>query len=156
MKIGVTYYGLVTGHDIYELIHAINRAKQHEGPILIHAITRKGMGYKYAEKNPEKFHGIGPFDKETGEVLAKKTKKTYTDIFAESLVELARENKKVVAITAAMPSGTGLKAFKKHYPKRFFDVGIAEEHAVTFAAGLAAQGMRPGFCGIFFFSAKRI
>ena len=94
---------------------------------------------KYAEKNPEKFHGIGPFDKETGEVLAKKTKKTYTDIFAESLVELARENKKVVAITAAMPSGTGLKAFKKHYPKRFFDVGIAEEHAVTFAAGLAAQ-----------------
>ena len=89
--------------------------------------------------------GIGPFDKETGEVLAKKTKKTYTDIFAESLVELARENKKVVAITAAMPSGTGLKAFKKHYPKRFFDVGIAEEHAVTFAAGLAAQGMRPVF-----------
>lgn len=111
-NMGITYYGLVNGHDIYELIHAINRAKQHEGPILIHAITRKGMGYKYAEKNPEKFHGIGPFDKETGEVLAKKTKKTYTDIFAESLVELARENKKVVAITAAMPSGTGLKAFK--------------------------------------------
>ena len=144
-NMGITYYGLVNGHNIYELIHAINRAKQHEGPILIHAITRKGMGYKYAEKNPEKFHGIGPFDKETGEVLAKKTKKTYTDIFAESLVELARENKKVVAITAAMPSGTGLKAFKKHYPKRFFDVGIAEEHAVTFAAGLAAQGMRPVF-----------
>lgn len=144
-NMGITYYGLVNGHDIYELIHAINRAKQHEGPILIHAITRKGMGYKYAEKNPEKFHGIGPFDKETGEVLAKKTKKTYTDIFAESLVELARENKKVVAITAAMPSGTDLKAFKKHYPKRFFDVGIAEEHAVTFAAGLASQGMRPVF-----------
>lgn len=142
-NMGITYYGLVNGHDIYELIHAINRAKQHEGPILIHAITRKGMGYKYAEKNPEKFHGIGPFDKETGEVLAKKTKKTYTDIFAESLVELARENKKVVAITAAMPSGTGLKAFKKHYPKRFFDVGIAEEHAVTFAAGLAANGKKP-------------
>lgn len=93
-NMGITYYGLVNGHDIYELIHAINRAKQHEGPILIHAITRKGMGYKYAEKNPEKFHGIGPFDKETGEVLAKKTKKTYTDIFAESLVELARENKR--------------------------------------------------------------
>ena len=144
-NMGITYYGLVNGHDIYELIHAINRAKQHEGPILIHAITRKGMGYKYAEKNPEKFHGIGPFDKETGEVLAKKTKKTYTDIFAESLVELARENKKVVAITAAMPSGTGLKAFKKHYPKRFFDVGIAEEHAVTFAAGLAAGGLKPVF-----------
>lgn len=144
-NMGITYYGLVNGHDIYELIHAINRAKQHEGPILIHAITRKGMGYKKAEKNPEKFHGIGPFDRETGEVLAKKTKKTYTDVFAQSLVTLAKENKKVVAITAAMPSGTGLKNFKKYYPKRFFDVGIAEEHAVTFAAGLAAQGMHPVF-----------
>lgn len=144
-NMGITYYGLVDGHDIYELIHAINRAKQHEGPILIHAITRKGMGYKNAERNPEKFHGIGPFDRETGEVLAKKTKETYTDVFARNLVEIAKENKKIVAITAAMPSGTGLNAFKKHYPKRFFDVGIAEEHAVTFAAGLAAQGMHPVF-----------
>lgn len=144
-NMGITYYGLVNGHDIYELIHAINRAKQHEGPILIHAITRKGMGYKNAEKNPEKFHGIGAFNRETGEVLAKKTKKTYTDVFAESLIALAKENKKVVAITAAMPSGTGLKNFKKYYPRRFFDVGIAEEHAVTFAAGLAAQGMHPVF-----------
>ena len=144
-NMGITYYGLVNGHDIYELIHAINRAKQHEGPILIHAITRKGMGYKNAERNPEKFHGIGPFDKETGELLVQKTQKTYTDIFSKSLIELARDNKKVVAITAAMPSGTGLKTFKKCYPKRFFDVGIAEEHAVTFAAGLAAQGMHPVF-----------
>ena len=144
-NMGITYYGLVNGHDIYELIHAINRAKQHEGPILIHAITRKGMGYKNAEKNPEKFHGIGPFDRESGELLAKKTKKTYTDVFADSLVALAKNNKKIVAITAAMPSGTGLKSFKKYYPKRFFDVGIAEEHAVTFAAGLAAQGMHPVF-----------
>lgn len=138
-NMGITYYGLVNGHDIYELIHAINRAKQHEGPVLIHAITRKGMGYKNAEKNPEKFHGIGPFDRQSGELLAKKTKKTYTDVFADSLVALAKNNKKIVAITAAMPSGTGLKSFKKYYPKRFFDVGIAEEHAVTFAAGLAAQ-----------------
>ena len=144
-NMGITYYGLVNGHDIYELIHVINRAKQHEGPILIHAITRKGMGYKNAEKNPEKFHGIGPFDRESGELLAKKTKKTYTDVFADSLVALAKNNKKIVAITAAMPSGTGLKSFKKYYPKRFFDVGIAEEHAVTFAAGLAAQGMHPVF-----------
>lgn len=144
-NMGITYYGLVNGHDIYELIHAINRAKQHEGPILIHAITRKGMGYKNAERNPEKFHGIGPFDKETGELLAQKTQKTYTDIFSKSLIELAKDNKKVVAITAAMPSGTGLKNFKKYYPKRFFDVGIAEEHAVTFAAGLAAEGMHPVF-----------
>ncbi len=144
-NMGITYYGLVNGHDIYELIHAINRAKQHEGPILIHAITRKGMGYKNAEKNPEKFHGIGPFDRASGEVLTQKTKKTYTDVFAESLIKLAKDNKKVVAITAAMPSGTGLKMFKKCYPKRFFDVGIAEEHAVTFAAGLAAQGMHPVF-----------
>ena len=141
----ITYYGLVNGHDIYELIHAINRAKQHEGPVLIHAITRKGMGYKNAEKNPEKFHGIGPFDRQSGELLAKKTKKTYTDVFADSLVALAKNNKKIVAITAAMPSGIGLKSFKKYYPKRFFDVGIAEEHAVTFAAGLAAQGMHPVF-----------
>ena len=144
-NMGITYYGLVNGHDIYELIHAINRAKQHEGPVLIHAITRKGMGYKNAEKNPEKFHGIGPFDRQSGELLAKKTKKTYTDVFADSLVALAKNNKKIVAITAAMPSGTGLKSFKKYYPKRFFDVGIAEEHAVTFAAGLAAQGMHPVF-----------
>ena len=144
-NMGITYYGLVNGHDIYELIHAINRAKQHEGPILIHAITRKGMGYKNAEKNPEKFHGIGAFDRVTGDVLVKKTKKTYTDIFAQSLISFAKEDKKIVAITAAMPSGTGLAAFKKYYPKRFFDVGIAEEHAVTFAAGLAAEGMHPVF-----------
>lgn len=144
-NMGITYYGLVDGHDIYELIHAINRAKQHEGPVLIHAITKKGMGYSNAERNPEKFHGIGPFDPETGEVLGEKTKKTYTEVFAGSLIELAREDKKIVAITAAMPSGTGLNTFKKNYPKRFFDVGIAEEHAVTFAAGLAAQGMHPVF-----------
>ena len=144
-NMGITYYGLVDGHDIYELIHAINRAKQHEGPVLIHAITKKGMGYSNAERNPEKFHGIGPFDPETGEVLGEKTKKTYTEVFADSLIELAREDKKIVAITAAMPSGTGLNTFKKNYPKRFFDVGIAEEHAVTFAAGLAAQGMHPVF-----------
>lgn len=111
-NMGITYYGLVNGHDIYELIHAINRAKQHEGPVLIHAITRKGMGYKNAEKNPEKFHGIGPFDRQSGELLAKKTKKTYTDVFADSLVALAKNNKKIVAITAAMPSGTGLKSLK--------------------------------------------
>ena len=144
-NMGITYYGLVDGHDIYELIHAINRAKQHEGPVLIHAITKKGMGYSNAERNPEKFHGIGPFDPETGEVLGEKTKKTYTEVFAGSLIELAREDKKIVAITAAMPSGTGLNTFKKNYPKRFFDVGIAEEHAVTFAAGRAAQGMHPVF-----------
>ena len=144
-NMGITYYGLVDGHDIYELIHAINRAKQHEGPVLIHAITKKGMGYSNAERNPEKFHGIGPFDPETGEVLGEKTKKTYTEVFADSLIELARDDKKIVAITAAMPSGTGLNTFKKNYPKRFFDVGIAEEHAVTFAAGLAAQGMHPVF-----------
>ena len=148
-NMGITYYGLVNGHDIYELIHAINRAKQHEGPILIHAITRKGMGYKNAEKNPEKFHGIGPFDRESGELLAKKTKKTYTDVFADSLVALAKNNKKIVAITAAMPSGTGLKSFKKYYPKRFFDKLFAEQplaKQMGYTAGYFSFNTEGGRC----------
>lgn len=143
-NMGITYYGPVNGHDIYELIQAINRAKRHEGPILIHAITKKGKGYPIAENNPERFHGIGPFDRKTGEELAKK-QKTYTKVFSEALVALAEEKQEIVAITAAMPSGTGLSAFRERYPKRFFDVGIAEEHAVTFAAGMAAAGLKPVF-----------
>lgn len=141
----ITYYGPVDGHDIYEMIQAINRAKRHEGPILIHAITKKGKGYSFAEKNPEKYHGIGPFDKETGNSFNKKTRETYTEVFSRKLIQLAKDDEKIVAITAAMPSGTGLSSFKKQYPDRFFDVGIAEEHAVTFAAGLAAAGLRPVF-----------
>ncbi len=142
-NMGITYYGPVDGHNIYAVMQAINRAKNMEGPILIHVMTKKGKGYPIAENNPEKFHGIEPFDVKTGKPLRKKTAESYTDVFSRTLLEIAGENKKVAAITAAMPSGTGLNAFKKTYPDRFFDVGIAEEYAVTFAAGMAASGIRP-------------
>ena len=144
-NMGITYYGPVNGHNVSAMVHAIRQAKQHKGPILVHAITKKGKGYPIAEKNPEKFHGIGPFDKKTGEVMGKSGKESYTAVFSKELVRLAKTRKNVAAITAAMPSGTGLDLFKKYYPKRFFDVGIAEEHAVTFAAGMAARGMHPVF-----------
>lgn len=143
-NMGITYYGPVDGNNIHDMIHAIWHAKQHPGPILIHAITKKGYGYVHAENNPERFHGLDSFDPETGESLGKKGE-SYTDVFAKQLISLAKQNQRIVAITAAMPSGTGLSAFKKEYPERFFDVGIAEEHAVTFAAGLAAQGLKPFF-----------
>ena len=142
---GITYYGPVNGHDLNAMIQAIERAKHHKGPILIHAITRKGKGYEIAEKHPEKFHGLGPFDVKTGDCLASGQAKTYTDAFSESLLELAAEDERIVAITAAMPAGTGLHPFKTKYPERFFDVGIAEEHAVTFSGAMAASGMRPVF-----------
>lgn len=141
----ITYYGPVDGHDIYALTHAINRAKQVEGPILIHAITKKGKGYPIAEKNPEKFHGIEPFDPKTGKPVRGKKQETWTDAFSRNLVELAQNDSRITAITAAMPSGTGLRRFASAYPERFYDVGIAEEYAVTFAAGMAASGMRPVF-----------
>lgn len=139
----ITYYGPVDGHDIFAMIHAINRARNMEGPILIHVMTKKGKGYPIAENNPEKFHGIEPFDVKTGKPLKKKTADSCTDVFSKTLLEIAKEKENVVAITAAMPSGTGLAAFKKVCPERFFDVGIAEEYAVTFAAGMAASGMKP-------------
>lgn len=141
----ITYYGPVDGHDIYALTHAINRAKEVEGPILIHAITKKGKGYPIAEKNPEKFHGIDPFDPKTGKPVQGKKQETWTDVFSKNLVDIAKEDSRITAITAAMPSGTGLRRFAAAYPERFFDVGIAEEYAVTFAAGMAASGMRPVF-----------
>lgn len=142
-NMGITYYGPVDGHDIFAMTQAINRAKHMEGPILIHVMTKKGKGYPIAEKNPEKFHGIDPFDIKTGRPLKKKTADSYTDVFSRTLVEIAGEKENVVAITAAMPSGTGLNAFKEVCSERFFDVGIAEEYAVTFAAGMAASGMKP-------------
>ena len=142
-NMGITYYGPVDGHDIFAMIHAINRARNMEGPILIHVMTKKGKGYPIAENNPEKFHGIEPFDVKTGKPLKKKTADSCTDVFSKTLLEIAKEKENVVAITAAMPSGTGLAAFKKVCPERFFDVGIAEEYAVTFAAGMAASGMKP-------------
>lgn len=142
---GLTYIGPIDGHNIEQLLSAISSAKQMKEAVIIHVITKKGKGYKLAEKNPAKYHGIDPFVIETGEVKKNSTKNavSYTEKFAKTLVSLAEKDEKIVAITAAMPSGTGLIQFSKKYPKRFFDVGIAEEHAVTFAAGLAVGGMKP-------------
>ncbi len=140
---GITYLGPVDGHNIGSLIQAINNAKKLKEAVIIHVITKKGKGYSLAENNPAKFHGVEPFDISTGKVLYPSTNETYTSVFSDTLCELADENDKLVAITAAMPNGTGLTEFSKQYPARFFDVGIAEEHAVTFSAGLAAGGMKP-------------
>ena len=142
-NMGITYLGPVDGHNIEKLVRVINEAKRPNHPVLIHVITQKGKGYAPAERHPSKFHGIAPFDIETGAVLKKKEKMTYTDVFARKLVDLAAENDKIVAITAAMPEGTGLKRFSQIFRDRFFDVGIAEEHAVTIAAGLATVGIKP-------------
>lgn len=144
--LGITYIGPVDGHDIYGMMEIFKNALKIDHPIVIHVKTIKGKGYFFAENNPSKFHGIGKFDIETGEELGKKNQPnvmSYTEVFSRTLVKLAKNNKKIVAITAAMPDGTGLSRFQKNYPDRFFDVGIAEEHAITFAAGLAASGYKP-------------
>ena len=140
---GLTYLGPVPGHDIQMLCKALKEAKRVEGPVLLHVLTRKGKGYEPAEKAPDKFHGVAPFDIEKGEVTAKKKGDTYTDVFGKVLCAEAAKNPSVAAITAAMSDGTGLSQFRDRFPGRFFDVGIAEGHAVTFAAGLAAGGMKP-------------
>ena len=144
-NMGITYLGPVDGHDIGKLQDILNKAKKVKGAVLVHVLTRKGNGYVPAERHPARFHGSEPFDIETGLPLNKKKKANYQDVFSTCMVKLGQRNEKVVAITAAMPDGTGLKRFKNIYPDRFFDVGIAEGHAVTFAAGLAAGGMRPIF-----------
>ncbi len=142
---GITYLGPIPGHDIGALYKAFGEAKKIDGPVLLHVMTKKGKGYEPAEKAPDVFHGIGPFDIETGKPLGDKKKDTCTDVFGKVLCDEAKKRDNLVAITAAMADGTGLSRFKKMYPKRFFDVGIAEEHGVTFAAGLAAGGMKPVF-----------
>ena len=142
-NMGITYLGPVDGHDIGKLQDILNKAKKVKGAVLVHVLTRKGNGYVPAERHPARFHGAEPFDIETGLPLNKKKKANYQDVFSTCMVKLGQRNEKVVAITAAMPDGTGLVGFSKKFPDRFFDVGIAEEHAVTFAAGLAAGGMRP-------------
>ena len=144
-NMGITYLGPVDGHDIGKLQDILNKAKKVKGAVLVHVLTRRGNGYVPAERHPARFHGAEPFDIETGLPLNKKKKANYQDVFSTCMVKLGQRNEKVVAITAAMPDGTGLKRFKNIYPDRFFDVGIAEGHAVTFAAGLAAGGMRPIF-----------
>lgn len=142
---GITYLGPVRGHDIGMLCKAFEEAKKVEGPVLLHVLTKKGKGYKPAEKEPAKFHGTGPFDIATGESKGKSNKDTCTKVFSKVICDIGKKDHKVAAITAAMADGTGLAEFKRRFPKRFFDVGIAEAHGVTFAAGLAAGGMKPVF-----------
>lgn len=142
-NMGVTYLGPVDGHDVGALRRVFGEAKRVKGAVIVHVLTHKGNGYEPAEKNPSKFHGTDPFVIETGLPKKKKEKPNYTDIFSTSICRIAEKDDRVVAITAAMPDGTGLKKFGSQFPERFFDVGIAEEHAVTFAAGLAAGGLRP-------------
>ena len=142
-NMGITYLGPVDGHNIAELRRALNQAKRVKQGVLLHVITNKGQGYKHAEDNPSKFHGTEPFDIDTGHFLSKSESDSYTDIFSKVIVDEATRHENLVAITAAMADGTGLSQFAKRFPERFFDVGIAEEHAVTFAAGLAAGGMKP-------------
>lgn len=140
---GITYIGPIDGHDIQSMVNHLVSAIELKRPVVLHVQTIKGKGYGYAERHPSYFHGVGPFDLETGKEKQKKEKATYTDVFARKMLAFAKRDQKVVAITAAMAEGTGLKRFMKEYPERFFDVGIAEQHAVTFAAGLAAAGMVP-------------
>ncbi|MTI94879.1 MAG: 1-deoxy-D-xylulose-5-phosphate synthase [Firmicutes bacterium] len=141
-ELGFTYLGPIDGHNIGAMQKVLAKAKQYQGPVLIHTITNKGKGYKPAELNPALYHGVGPFDKETGE-LKKNNGDSYTSVFSEKLCALAENDPRIVAITAAMPDGTGLTKFAQRFPGRFIDVGIAEQHAVTLASGLARSGYRP-------------
>ncbi len=141
-NMGFTYLGPVDGHDLPGLIELLTAARDLREPVLVHVVTKKGCGYRFAEEDPAKFHGIGKFDPTTGKKLAPKVK-TYSDSFGEVMLELAEQEPKICAITAAMPGGTGLLNFQKKYPNRTFDVGIAEEHAISMAGGLAKQGMTP-------------
>jgi 1-deoxy-D-xylulose-5-phosphate synthase len=142
-ELGFTYFGPVDGHNIAAIKNVLDQADKMSGPVLVHVVTEKGKGYHFAEKSPEIYHGIGPFDLNNGIPLKSKKSLTYTDIFGQTLLKLSRENPKIVAITAAMTAGTGLNKFSKEFPDRFYDVGIAEQHGVTLAAALAAGGMRP-------------
>jgi 1-deoxy-D-xylulose-5-phosphate synthase len=143
-ELGLKYIGPIDGHRLDYLIETFQNIKKLEGPILIHVITKKGKGYPPAEANPSRFHGVPPFVIETGEFKSsQKNPPTYTEVFGETLCRLAKENKRLIAITAAMQSGTGLEEFAEQFPDRFYDIGIAEQHAVTFAAGLALEGMKP-------------
>ncbi len=141
--LGFRYFGPFNGHNVQQLIKIFSHVKELKGPILVHVTTQKGKGYKPAEEDHQKLHGVTPFDKITGKSIKKSEVPSYTKIFGEALVEIARMNEKVVGITAAMPDGTGLDILQREIPERFFDVGIAEQHAVTFAAGLATEGIIP-------------
>ena len=142
-ELGFKYFGPLDGHNVELLIDAFERLKLTEGPLLVHVVTTKGKGYAHAEDDAPKFHGVGAFDKTTGTLTSKPKALSYTEVFGRTLSALAEADDRIVAITAAMPAGTGLAPFARYHPDRFFDVGIAEQHAVTFAAGLAALGMKP-------------
>jgi 1-deoxy-D-xylulose-5-phosphate synthase len=143
-ELGLKYIGPIDGHRLDYLVETLQNIKKLEGPILVHVITKKGRGYPPAEMDPSRFHGVPPFAVETGEFRSgQKNPPTYTEVFGETLCRLAKENQQLIAITAAMQSGTGLEEFASQFPDRFYDIGIAEQHAVTFAAGLALEGMRP-------------
>jgi 1-deoxy-D-xylulose-5-phosphate synthase len=141
--LGFDYLGPLDGHNLPQLCEVFKNINELDGPLLVHIMTTKGKGYKPAEETPAKYHGVGVFDVATGKGAAKPLVKSYTDLFGETMVSLAEEDAKIIAITAAMPDGTGLNQFSQRFPERFFDVGIAEQHAMTFAAGLAAEGYRP-------------
>lgn len=141
--LGMTYYGPVDGHDMTNLVNALNAAKRKRSPVLVHVLTKKGKGYRFAEDNPKAYHGISSFDIQTGD--SQKSSKIFSDVFGAKLCELAQKNKKICAITAAMTLGTGLSRFSEKYKDRFFDVGIAEEHALTFACGMATMNILPVF-----------
>lgn len=147
-EMGFAYLGPIDGHDLKLLIQTLDRVKKFKGPVLLHVITKKGKGYPPAEKEPTKFHGIGKFDKVSGESVGSKDTVSYTQTFSQTMVKLSQQNPKICAITAAMCDGTGLQEFATEFPDRFYDVGIAEQHALTFAAGLAVGGMRP-VCAIY-------
>lgn len=142
-NMGITYIGPIDGHNIPLMLSAFKAAAQSKNPVLVHVITKKGKGYAPAEDNPSQFHGVEPFNCSTGEKLSQKNDKSYTEIFSETMLGIGESNSDVVAVTAAMADGTGLSAWAKRFPKRFFDVGIAEEHAVTFSAGMASAGLHP-------------
>lgn len=144
-EMGITYLGPVDGHNIQQMMQVFQEAKKVRHGVLVHVLTKKGKGYRPAEMNPSKFHGVSPFHVSTGKPKEQKRQPDYTDVFSDQICRLAAEDERIVAVTAAMPGGTGLSRFAQKYPKRFFDVGIAEGHAVTFAAGMAAAGLRPVF-----------
>lgn len=141
--LGFDYLGPLDGHDLLQLVEVFTNINELDGPLLVHIMTTKGKGYKPAEETPDKYHGVGAFDIATGKGAPKAAAKSYTDVFGETIVQLAEQDPKIVAITAAMPDGTGLHKFAERFPKRFFDVGIAEQHGMAFAAGLAADGYLP-------------
>jgi len=142
-QLGFKYVGPIDGHNLAELLEIFNKVKNLSGPVLVHVVTQKGRGYEFAEKDPTKYHGASSFYIHDGKWSKKPQKLTYTEVFAQTLIKLARENKRIIGITAAMPDGTGLVKFAQEFPERCFDVGIAEEHATTFAAGLAIKGLQP-------------